>query len=159
MWKDRIIQEKERLRMSTKTIAEHTNGHLPERTIARILSGETENPRIDTIIELGEAVGLTPKELFADTNVVVATESLVATSETLAQTTETLTEVKNVLEEVKETACLSEAERSQTAAETNVLKDKIAELTKEVELLRAQIKQKDNILKLVSSIVNTTIFE
>ena len=159
MWKDRIIQEKERLRMSTKTMSEHTNGHLPERTISRILAGETENPRIDTIIELGEAVGLTPKELFADTDVVVATESLVATSETLAQTTEALTEVKNVLEEVKETTYLTEAEKNQTASEISDLKDKIAELTKEVELLRAQIKQKDNILKLVASIVKTSIVE
>ena len=159
MWKDRIIQEKERLRMSTKIMSEHTNGHLPERTIARILSGETENPRIDTIIELGEAVGLTPKELFADTDVVVATESLVATSETLAQTTETLTEVKNVLEEVKETTIVSDVEKTLVAKEISDLKDEINSARTEIELLKAQIKQKDNIIKLISNIANLNIGE
>ena len=152
MWRDRIIQEKETLNITCEEMSDRIKHRIPGRTISRILSGETENPRIDTIIVLGEAVGLSPKELFADIAVFAADENVLATAEKLE-------EVKIVLEEVKETACLSEAERSQTAAETNVLKDKIAELTKEVELLRAQIKQKDNILKLVASIVNTTIFE
>lgn len=157
MWKDRIIQEKERLRISTKTIAERTNGHLPERTISRILSGETENPRIDTIIELGEAVGLTPKELFADTNVVAATETLVATSEKLAATTETIAEVKTVLEEVKEAAIVSDAEMLVAANEIEQLKTKLAAADTQIELLKVQIRQKDEIIKLISNIANLNI--
>lgn len=127
MWLDRILQEKERLHISTKTMSERTGGHLPERTISRILSRETESPRIDTIIELGTSVGLSPQELFADTNVVAATETFV---------------------EVKETAGVTEAERDLLAAENAILKDKVSALTAELDIVKMQLKHKEEIIAL-----------
>lgn len=127
MWRDRILQEKSRLGRTSKSMSESTGGHLPERTISRILSGETENPRIDTIIELGASVGLTPQELFADSNVVVATETLA---------------------EVKETANVIEAERDLISVENDMLKTKVSALTSELELLKRELMHKDELLAL-----------
>ena len=127
MWKERINEEKKALNISTKTMSERTRGHLPERTITRILSGETPNPRIDTIIELGESVGLTPQELFADTNAVAATESIV---------------------DIKENANVVEAERDLTLVENEMLKTKVAALTTENELLKKELQHKDELLAL-----------
>lgn len=157
MWRERINQEKNTLNITYKTMSERIFGRIPERTISRILTGETENPRIDTIIELGEAVGLTPKELFADTNVVAAPETLVATSEKLVATTETIVEVKNALEEVKEAAIVSDAEKTLAAAEIEELKTKLAAADTQIELMKVQIRQKDEIIKLISNIANLNI--
>lgn len=157
MWRERINQEKNTLNITYKTMSERILGRIPERTISRILTGETENPRIDTIIELGEAVGLTPKELFADTNVVAAPETLVATSEKLVATTETIVEVKNALEEVKEAAIASDAEMLIAANEIEQLKIKLAACDNQIELLKVQIRQKDEIIKLISNIANLNI--
>ena len=127
MWNERIIEAKKAQNITTKIMSERTHGHLPERTITRILSGETPNPRIDTIIELGAAVGLTPQELFADTNIVAATKSIV---------------------EIQENANVVEAERNLTIAENEMLKAKVAALTTEIELLKKELQHKDELLAL-----------
>lgn len=127
MWNERIIEAKKAQNITTKIMSERTHGHLPERTITRILSGETPNPRIDTIIELGAAVGLTPQELFADTNIVAATKSIV---------------------EIQENANVVEAERDLTIAENEMLKAKVAALTTEIELLKKELQHKDELLAL-----------
>ncbi len=127
MWLDRIIQAKEALHLSTKTMAERTGGHLPQRTISRILSGETATPRIDTIIELGAVVGLSPQEIFADTNVMIATETLA---------------------EVKETAEVAEAERDLIQAELEMLRAKTAAQETEIALLKERLQHKDEIIAL-----------
>lgn len=113
-------------------MSERTRGHLPERTIVRILSGETPNPRIDTIIELGAAVGLSPQELFADTNAVAATETLV--------------EVKENLAEAKETAEVVEAEKDLAVAEINMLRAKTAAQEAEIALLKEKLQHKEELL-------------
>lgn len=127
MWNERIIEAKRAQNITTKIMSERTRGHLPERTITRILSGETQNPRIDTIIELGASVGLTPQELFADTNIVAATEHLV---------------------EIKENANVVEAQRDLMLAENEMLKAKNAALTTEIELLKKELQHKDELLAL-----------
>lgn len=127
MWRERILESKKAQKITPKTISDRTGGHLPERTVSRILSGETPNPRIDTIIELGAAVGLSPQELFADTNVVAATETFA---------------------EMKENVNVVEAERDLVFAENEMLKAKNAALTTEIELLKKEIQHKDELLAL-----------
>lgn len=121
------MESKKAQKITPKTISDRTGGHLPERTVSRILSGETPNPRIDTIIELGTAVGLSPQELFADTNVVAATETLA---------------------EIKENVNVVEAERDLILTENEMLKSKNAALTAENELLKKEIQHKDELLAL-----------
>ena len=127
MWNERILEAKKAQKITTKMISDRTHGHLPERTITRILSGETPNPRIDTIIELGAAVGLSPQELFADTNAVAATETLA---------------------EMKENVNVVEAERDLIQVENEMLKSKNAALTAEIDLLKKEIQHKDELLAL-----------
>lgn len=125
MWNERIIEAKKAQGITPKMMSERTRGHLPERTIVRILSGETPNPRIDTIIELGAAVGLTPQELFADTNVIAATETLA---------------------EVKETAEVVEAEKDRALAELEMLRSKAAAQETEIALLKEKLQHKEELL-------------
>lgn len=118
MWREKIIEAKKAQSISTKTMSERTGGHLPERTITRILSGETEFPRVDTILELGESVGLSAQEIFAETTLVVGDISLAALQ----------TEVE-----------MLKSERDSALAENAVLKDKIDTLKDKVDTLKDEI--------------------
>lgn len=111
--------------MSTKQIAERAN--LPEKTVNRILSGETDHPRIDTLVLIVDAMGCHLSEIFADTNVVVATERLV---------------------EIKETAEVVEAENNIVSAKNDMLEAKVAALTMENELLKRELQHKEELLAL-----------
>lgn len=123
MWLDNLQELKKKTGMSAKQIAD--KARLPERTVARILSGETDHPRIDTIGLIADAMGATMRDIFADTNVIVATE--------------TLTEVKEVAEIV-------EAERDEVATKNDMLEAKVNALTMENELLKSQLQHKDELL-------------
>ena len=125
MWLENLKELKKRTGMSTKQIAD--KAHLPEKTVSRILSGDTDHPRIDTLVLIVEAMGGKMNEIFADTNVVVATESLV---------------------EIKETAKVVEAENSVVYAKNDMLEAKVAALTMEVELLKKELQHKEELLAL-----------
>lgn len=125
MWLDRIIEEKEKLGLTPKMMSERINGRLPEKTIIRILTRKTETPRIDTIIDLGDSVGLTPMEIFADTCAVVAPVELV---------------------DIKETADVIEAERDLIQVENDMLKSKVLAYEMEIELLKNELRHKEELL-------------
>ena len=125
MWLDNLKELKKRTGMSTKQISE--KAHLPEKTVSRILSGDTDHPRIDTLVLVVEAMGGHISEIFADTNVVVATESLV---------------------EIKETAKVVEAESNVVAAKNDMLEAKVTALTMENELLKKELQHKEELLAL-----------
>lgn len=125
MWLDNLKQLKKQQNMSSKQIAELTS--LPERTVCRIFSGETDNPYVDTLHRIVTVLGGSLDDILADTKVVVATESLV---------------------EVKENANVVEAERDLVAAENALLKDKVAALTAENDMLKMQLLHKDEIIAL-----------
>lgn len=125
MWLDNLKELKKKTGMSPKQIAERTK--LPERTVTRIFSGDTDNPYVDTLHRIVTVLGGSLDDILADTKVVVATESLV---------------------EVKENATVIEAERDLITAENAILKDKVATLTAENEMLKMEIKHKDEIIAL-----------
>jgi transcriptional regulator with XRE-family HTH domain len=125
MWLDNLKELKKAKGMSAKQIAEKTN--LPERTVNRILSGDTDNPYVDTLHRIVTVLGGSLDDILADTKVVVATESFV---------------------EVKENANVVEAERDLMAAENALLKDKVATLTAENDMLKMQLKHKEEIIAL-----------
>lgn len=125
MWLDNIKELKRNKGMSTKQIAEATN--LPERTVARIFSGDTENPYVDTLHRIVTVLGGSLDDILADTKVVVGSESLVSLQENV-----------NVVS----------AERDLIVAENAILKDKVCALTSENELLRLQLKHKEELLAL-----------
>ena len=125
MWLDNLKELKKKTGMSTKQIADKTN--LPERTVSRIFSGETDHPRVDTVHLIVTALGGTLNDIFADTNVIVATESLV---------------------EVKETVAVVEAERDLILVENEMLKAKTAAQATEIELLKRELQHKEELLAL-----------
>ena len=125
MWLENLKELKKKTGMSSKKIAELTN--LPERTVARIFSGDTDNPYVDTLHRIVTVLGGSLDDILADTKVVVATESLV---------------------EVKKNANVIEAERDLITAENSILKDKVAALTAENEMLKLQLKHKEEIIAL-----------
>lgn len=125
MWLGNLKELKKKTGMSTKQIADKTN--LPERTVSRIFSGETDHPRVDTVHLIVTALGGTLNDIFADTNVVVATESLI---------------------EVKEIADAVEAERDLILVENEMLKAKTAAQATEIELLKRELQHKEELLAL-----------
>lgn len=125
MWLDNLKELKKKTSMSTKQIAEKT--HLPERTINRILAGESDHPYADTLDLIVKALGYDLGDIFADTKVIVATDDLVG---------------------IKESVDVVEAERDLTTAENAILKDKIAALTAENDMLKMQLKHKEEIIAL-----------
>lgn len=123
MWLNNLKELKKKTGMSTKQIAD--KARLPERTVARIFAGETDHPRIDTLGLIVDAMGVTLRDIFADTNVIVATETL---------------------SEVKEVAEIVEAERDEVAIKNDMLEAKVNALTMEIELLKSQLQHKDELL-------------
>ena len=125
MWLDNLKELKKNKGMTCKQIADATK--IPESTIKRIFSGDTDNPYVDTVRRIAIALDSTLDEIFAETKVVVATETLA---------------------KVKENTEVVEAELDLILVENDMLKAKNAALTTEVELLRKEIQHKDELLAL-----------
>ena len=123
MWLDNLKELKKSKGMTSKQIADATK--IPESTIKRIFAGDTVDPYVSTIHRIVIALGGSLDHILADTNAVLSTESLV---------------------EVKENAEVIEAERDLIVAENAILKDKVAALTAENELLKREIKHQEEII-------------
>jgi transcriptional regulator with XRE-family HTH domain len=126
MWLDNLKElRKEKGNPSFKKIAEGTN--LPERTIARIFAGDTNNPYVSTLDLIVKALGGSLDEIFSDTKVVVGTEKLAT--------------LQADLDIVK-------TESDILVAENTLLKDKVACLTAENDLLKRELDHKEEIINL-----------
>jgi len=125
MWLDNLKELKKKTGMSSKQIAEKTN--LPERTVVRIFSGDTDNPYVDTLRRIVAVLGGTLDDLFAESKIVVGNQNLAA----LQSEVERLT-----------------AENSMLAAENVILKDKNITLSAENDLLRMKLEHKEEIISL-----------
>ena len=127
MWLENLKELKKAKRMTTKQIADATK--IPESTIKRIFAGETDNPYVDTVRRIAIALDSSLDEIFAESKVVVA-------SETLA--------------EVKETNEVVEAERDLVLAELEMLRSKTIAQEAEIKLLQERLQHKDEILSLIN---------
>ena len=74
MWRDRILEAKNARGVKIKSMAEFS--HMTEKTVGRILNGDTQTPYVDNVIVLGASVGLSPSEIFSETGLVVGDQSL-----------------------------------------------------------------------------------
>lgn len=74
MWLENLKELKKKSGKRSKDIAEGTG--LPERTVVRIFSGETDNPSISTLIPIVNFLGGSLDEIFADTKAVVGEKNL-----------------------------------------------------------------------------------
>ncbi len=123
MWLDNLKELKKSKGMTLTQIADATK--IPESTIKRIFSGDTSDPYVTTIHRIVVALGGSLDLILADTNAVLATESLV---------------------EVKETAEVAEAERDLLLAELEMLRAKVAAQDTEIMLLKERLQHKEELL-------------
>ena len=118
MWLENLKELKKAKGMSSKHIAEATN--LPERTVTRIFSGETDNPYVDTLHRIVTVLGGSLDDILADSKVVVGNTDLIR----LQDNVDVLT------------------------AENAMLKDKVATLTAENDMLKMKLECKEEIIAL-----------
>ena len=123
MWLENLKELKSASGLKSKQIAEITN--LPERTVKRIFSGETDNPYMDTIHRIVTALGGSLDHIFADTKAVIGTEDLSSLQ----------AEVNRL-----------NAELAMAQAENMILKDKNVALTAENGLLLLKLQHKEEII-------------
>lgn len=74
MWLDNLKEIMEIENVKPKQLAERSN--LPEKTVTRILSGQTANPYLDTLDRLAHALNRTIGDILAGTKAVVGNTSL-----------------------------------------------------------------------------------
>lgn len=125
MWLDNLKELKKEKGMTVKEIAEMTN--LPERTVSRIFSGDTDNPYVDTLHRIVTVLGGSLDGILADTKVVVGGSDLI----TLQADVDRLN-----------------GELAIASAEIAMLKDKVAVLTAESDILRLKLEHKEEIIAL-----------
>lgn len=124
-WLERIKEAKSANNVTVKQMSERIG--LPTKTIERILAGKTQTPYIDTVLDLGAAVGLTPKEIFTETGTVLGEQDLSA---------------------YQAEADMLRSEISTLTADNVDLKLKIASLQAELDLLKLKLEHKDQIIAL-----------
>lgn len=125
MWLDTLKELKKAKGLSSKQIAEMTN--LPERTVARVFSGDTPNPYADTLYRIVSVLGGSLDDILADSKAVVGSKTLATVQNELDQATAELMLVK---------------------AENTVLNDKAKALETENELLKLKLAHKEELLAL-----------
>ena len=125
MWLENLKELKAKTGMSSKQIAEKAN--LPERTVSRIFSGDTDNPYVDTLRQIVFVLGGSLDDLFAESQIVVSDQNLITVQ----------AEVERLNREL-----------AMLGAENAVLKDKVATLSAENDLLRLKIEHKEEIISL-----------
>ena len=66
MYRDRILEAKLALGLSSKQMAERSKLHTTEETIHRFLTGKTNDVHISVLMDIADIVGLAPHELFME---------------------------------------------------------------------------------------------
>ena len=132
MWLDNLKEMKKKSGMTSQQISDKSR--IPLRTINRIFAGDSDHPYAATLALIVKAMGdYDLGDLFSDTNVVIATESLV--------------EVKELAEEL-------EAKQDSLLDDNQALKDELIAKEAEIqslrdELARRESQHKDELIELV----------
>ena len=131
--RERLLEEKKRLNISTRSMAERSKLQLPEGTIKRVLSGETADPGVSTASDIAETLGMQPYEIFMD-----ATTSL---------------EFKAYLE-LKNSADEAKAERIKLVSDNEELKLINKNLSDKIEILEMMVAHRDDMLQVYKDCVD-----
>ena len=118
MWLEKLKELKKETGMSTKQIAE--KGNMSEKTVARVFSGDTDRPYMDTLYDIVTALGGSLDDIFSESKVRLASEELITVQDEVTRLT----------------------------AENSILKDKVCTLTAENDILKMQLAHKDELLAL-----------
>ena len=132
MWYNNFIEIFEAWGGGRHALADKAN--LPYDTVKRIVSGKTENPTLDTLDRLAEAMGKTLGDIVAGTSTRAGTK-----------TTE---ELQNQINDMSIERASIVAERDLLLAKNAILEAERSALEKEIELLKLQVLHKDEMLSL-----------
>ena len=125
MYRERIAEEKKRLNLSARTMSDLSRLHILEETISRFLSGKTNDPGVNTVLDLGETVGLKPYEIFMDATMAAEFRAFL---------------------ELKSKSAETEAERVKMIAKNEELKITNAGLVDKIRVLEMQLEHKEELL-------------
>ena len=125
MWLENLKELKKSKGVTIKQIADATK--IPEGTIKRIFSGDTDDPYVSTIHRIVTVLGGSLDHVLADTNVVLSSESMT---------------------EVKESATMIEAKLEVVLSENEMLTAKTSSQAIEIELLKKELAHKEELLAL-----------
>ena len=125
MWLDNLKELKKSKGMSVKQIADATN--LPERTVSRIFSGDTDNPYVDTLHRIVSVLDGSLDNILADTKTVVGDANLIT--------------LQNDVDRLNNEVILLQAKLS-------IAEDKVVTLTTENDILRMKLENKEELLAL-----------
>ena len=127
MWRENLIELKKQKGLTTKQIAEKCK--MPEITISRILSGKTENPTIDNILGIVQALGGSLDIIF---EIFMGTQAVVG-DENLARLQQEFDVLKEEFDRINQELCSTKIE--------------MAELTLENKMLKREIEYKDSLIQ------------
>ena len=119
MWLEKLREAKAKSGMSLKQLSDRSG--VTEKTLTRIFAGKASMPRFGTLGDIASSLGTSLEEIFAESNAMVASGDLI----------ETQVDEINTLE-----------------AENAMLKDKVAKLTAENDILRMKLEHKEEIISL-----------
>lgn len=74
MWREKLNEAKLSKGVASKAIAEKAG--LSEKTVSRILKGETMFPALDDVLAIASVLGISTKALFEETSSVIASEEM-----------------------------------------------------------------------------------
>ena len=128
MYRERILEEKNRQNLSAKSMSDMSKLHLTEETISRFLSGKTVDIGLNNFLDIAQTVGLKPYEAFMDA--------------TLAAEFRAFLELRTKGDE-------TEAERIKLLADNEALTATNAGLTDRIRVLETELKHKDREVELL----------
>ena len=150
MWLERIIEAKKTQNITTKAMAEKVK--LPEDTIARILSGKTKDPRLETVMRLGAAVGLNAWEIFAETGTVVGDKNLAELQAELDAANVSLSSLRDEVDSLAKANAELATKNAELATQNAELNSELKHARREIELLDEVILAYKNCFRPKSSI-------
>lgn len=130
MWRDKVIEAKAIRKITNKQIADYV--HASEKTIVRLLNGDTLFASLDLVLKVGEAVGLSAIELFNETNSIVGGDELIALHERLD---------------------CAEAELDRVRKEYDSLYSELRDRTHELEIIKIKLESSERIISLQDEVI------
>lgn len=137
MWLEKLKELKRQSGISSKDIAAKAN--IPETTVKRIFSGDTDNPYADTLYHIVNALGGSLDDIFADSKAVVGTRSLSALQDACAALEKELDEKNKHIDTM-----LVELEKCKHSAEIH---------EKENQFLKRMLDDKDELITMQRGII------
>lgn len=129
-WLENLRAAKADKNVSYKWISEVSG--IPERSVKRIFSGETDSPKHITLKPICTALDTTLDEILSDTAAFLSTKSLAAMRD----------EVERLTAEVERLS----AENGILSAENVSLRDNIVTITTDIKFLKLELKHKEELL-------------